>query len=1152
MVLSPRSLLALLVACTSGTVAEVGAQDWTVLKPAKATSRDGAKLTIGGDGSILAGGASPDVDRHVIEVPSNLDGVTGIRLEVLPDGSLPKSGPGRSDNGNFVLTGFEVELRRGTSSRGELVPIRVASADHAQGGWPPGGAIDGVKDTGWAILPRTGKPTNLVLELSRNAGDERGATWVFTLDFQFGGKHTLGKYRLSATRAKIPVRANVEAEREAWNAVQAKVNQAIDKGIEFLLSTQELDGSWSAHHGGFPTGQTALSLYALLKSGVPSTHPAVLRAVEFLRGHDTAKTYSLACRMLAIHALKDEANRPWMEEMAARLASWQKPDGGYGYPTGGVDLSNTQYGALGLRAAAAEGIEIPPEVWWRLAQRTLKHAEEGRGAYSPTGYRYRADNSHKADGSMTAAGVGILGICLEHLNKFPPAILQKAGVDVGSVTRGVERGLRWLGSHFSVSSNPIAARQNWLFYYLYGLERVGGVTSEDEIGGYDWYREGARFFVSKQAGSGAWGPRGDGQQTDTAFGLLFLVRATSPATGITVSRGTKTYGQDDPKAEVSIRATGDTPLSVWVSSFSQRTLVTYEWPGEEDQGPRVKKVEYVGGTKDWLESVDWRSTDRKPGKNWLEAGFSDRSWDEGPVVADAVLKKRGDAMYLRRTFQIDKQKLVEPRLELRVTGQGVVVKPPLVCLFDEDTNFPKKLNERSGKSVVTLEKDDANNGEHALRITPVQRYGTRIPGWQFAIAENPSATQYRYIRFAWKKEGSGGLMLQLADRGQWNERSVRYLAGSNDVKFEPAISLARSAPSNWKVVTRDLWEDFGKRDAVLTGLSIVPMNDGAALLDTVYLARSMSDFRDIPKDGKLGRAVNAGLKAEEITEPTVRVFLNGQSVFEGDLTHEDWEIVLDGETLVSNLREGENLLALQVLRSGGQQTFDARLLDDDLLAVVPGDPGRASRSNRFPSQIKFDRAGEHPLRARVHVLVPDEREAMVDVLESRPFTVNIQEVLDPEMLSYASDASRNLLGDISVTTTASSTLSDGWKPELAVDNLHFGGWLSSDADPHPTLRLDLDVPVRANTILLSHTRQDRGDASRTTRAKIIEVTFNGRGPTYTIEMIPDDLRKTVFQIPKPLRIQRIEFKVLERANENEQKRAVGFAEVELQTQRRAR
>jgi hypothetical protein len=78
---------------------------WTVLTPLTAVATDGAILTINGDGSILASGPSPATSTYTVTAETFLTGITGIRLEVLANASLPTNGPGREPaNGNFVLS----------------------------------------------------------------------------------------------------------------------------------------------------------------------------------------------------------------------------------------------------------------------------------------------------------------------------------------------------------------------------------------------------------------------------------------------------------------------------------------------------------------------------------------------------------------------------------------------------------------------------------------------------------------------------------------------------------------------------------------------------------------------------------------------------------------------------------------------------------------------------------------------------------------------------------------------------------------------------------------------------------------------------------------------------------------------------------------
>lgn len=85
--------------------------NWTVLDPSSFISANGATLSKLGDLSILASGAAPDFDTYTVTAPTLLTGITGIRLEVLEDPSLPFNGPGRQPlNGNFELSEFTVDI----------------------------------------------------------------------------------------------------------------------------------------------------------------------------------------------------------------------------------------------------------------------------------------------------------------------------------------------------------------------------------------------------------------------------------------------------------------------------------------------------------------------------------------------------------------------------------------------------------------------------------------------------------------------------------------------------------------------------------------------------------------------------------------------------------------------------------------------------------------------------------------------------------------------------------------------------------------------------------------------------------------------------------------------------------------------------------
>src|SRR5262249_52706369 len=77
---------------------------WTPVEPEKMSSTGNATFTKQADGSILVGGPNATPEKYNITFTTKLTGITGVRLEVLPDPGLPAQGPGRAGNGNFVLS----------------------------------------------------------------------------------------------------------------------------------------------------------------------------------------------------------------------------------------------------------------------------------------------------------------------------------------------------------------------------------------------------------------------------------------------------------------------------------------------------------------------------------------------------------------------------------------------------------------------------------------------------------------------------------------------------------------------------------------------------------------------------------------------------------------------------------------------------------------------------------------------------------------------------------------------------------------------------------------------------------------------------------------------------------------------------------------
>jgi hypothetical protein len=183
---------------------------WTVLDPTSLKGIKGTTLTKQADLSILATGPNPTPETYVVTANTSLAGITAVRLEVLPDPKLPARGPGRAPNGNFVLNEFKVTAApQAEPAKAVKVDLHNATATFAQNGFPVANAIDNNPGTGWAIAPQFGRPHTAVFETKTPVGTVSGTTLTFTLDHTFAGKlHNIGRFRLSVTTAKPPVRLN--------------------------------------------------------------------------------------------------------------------------------------------------------------------------------------------------------------------------------------------------------------------------------------------------------------------------------------------------------------------------------------------------------------------------------------------------------------------------------------------------------------------------------------------------------------------------------------------------------------------------------------------------------------------------------------------------------------------------------------------------------------------------------------------------------------------------------------------------------------------------------------------------------------------------------------------------------------------------------
>lgn len=173
------------------------------LVPQSFTSVAGASGAIAADGAVtVTGPRAKDTYTVKATLPREGGPVSALRLEVLTDSALPQQGPGRADNGNFVLSTFAVLTGPpGGADTPTAIALAEARADFEQDNYAVAGAIDTNPETGWAILSGIGRPHEATFRLAPEAALAPGSPVTITLDQQYhDGQHAIGRFRLSVVQ----------------------------------------------------------------------------------------------------------------------------------------------------------------------------------------------------------------------------------------------------------------------------------------------------------------------------------------------------------------------------------------------------------------------------------------------------------------------------------------------------------------------------------------------------------------------------------------------------------------------------------------------------------------------------------------------------------------------------------------------------------------------------------------------------------------------------------------------------------------------------------------------------------------------------------------------------------------------------------------
>ncbi|MDB6154131.1 MAG: Planctomycete cytochrome [Chthoniobacteraceae bacterium] len=175
---------------------------WSIQKPITAKSNL-PLLTVLDDASVLASGDQTKADTYTVTFRPGLRGITALRLEALPDASLPAHGPGRTfyegPKGDFNLSNFSAKL--------DGKPLKFSSASHsfAAKNMPASDAIDANLQTGWSTDGAQGEANSAVFNLSEPLAEDGELT--VELHFERHYAASLGHFRIAFTTDSRPIKA---------------------------------------------------------------------------------------------------------------------------------------------------------------------------------------------------------------------------------------------------------------------------------------------------------------------------------------------------------------------------------------------------------------------------------------------------------------------------------------------------------------------------------------------------------------------------------------------------------------------------------------------------------------------------------------------------------------------------------------------------------------------------------------------------------------------------------------------------------------------------------------------------------------------------------------------------------------------------------
>lgn len=186
--------------------ASAGGDVWSPLVFTEMKSTGGARFNKKKDGSVLVAAANTPTDTYTLTAATDAKSITAIRLEALADKGLPAGGPGRAQNGNFVLSDIIVTAAPKADPAAQTkVQLHSPVATFAQDNWPIVNTLDGNDGTGWAVHPQFNQSHTAMFLVKELPAHEGGMVLTITLRHMSPhAQHNIGKFRISVSSSAKP------------------------------------------------------------------------------------------------------------------------------------------------------------------------------------------------------------------------------------------------------------------------------------------------------------------------------------------------------------------------------------------------------------------------------------------------------------------------------------------------------------------------------------------------------------------------------------------------------------------------------------------------------------------------------------------------------------------------------------------------------------------------------------------------------------------------------------------------------------------------------------------------------------------------------------------------------------------------------------